>query len=363
VSEPTSVPTLDLRQTSYPKSDETYEETVKFIPLETRDDVLVAQRRRIVYFSDNKIVMAADNGGIFVFDGQGKILSHFNHQGQGPEEYLYLNMNVYGTVTIYDEVTREIFVMEQIGRCQVYSEDGKYLRTFHFPKSKQYREAYSFDRESLLALDKNIDTDSAYVLISKKDGSVLSCIDIPLQKRRADVRKVPLGKWGVTSSRIYTQHLHKEGNDFILSELSSDTIYRFTSDKRLIPILALTPSKQESETPIVFQVFKTTEKCVIGWKYVFDFDTNGIKATPVIYDLEKRQAFGGDNGKGVESFICGITTSMRHNALPANLYILNEFPDRILDWIEKGMLEGKIKEVAEKLDPDDNPVIQVIKVK
>ncbi|MDR3252750.1 MAG: hypothetical protein LBT35_04215, partial [Tannerella sp.] len=45
VSTPTSVPTLDLGQTSYLKTDETYEETVRYILLETRDDVLIAERR------------------------------------------------------------------------------------------------------------------------------------------------------------------------------------------------------------------------------------------------------------------------------------------------------------------------------
>jgi hypothetical protein len=368
-SEP--VPVFDLAQDSYPKIEEGFEETVKYIPLETRDDVLISERRRVIYYSDNRIVMTNEDSDVFIFDGSGKIVSHFNRRGEGPQEYLTLRMLLNGSTVVYDEPNREIFVMESIGRCNVYSEDGKYLRTFRYPKSKQYREAYSFDKESLLAIDYNIDTDSVYVFLSKKDGSVLSCIDIPLQKRIPTTHQRPMGEGGVFSASITTQQLLKDGDDFILAELSSDTIYRFTSDKRLIPILAMTPSKQQdNEKYIFFQPLKVTEKYVFGYKYVFDFSQiketdppRGFKTVNLIYDMEKRQAFNSSNSPDMDYYVQHITREVYYTDLPANLFVRNGFPDGILRDLEKGEVEGKLKEVAEKLDPDDNPVIQVIKFK
>jgi hypothetical protein len=349
-------PTLDLARESYPKAKKAYRETVKFIPLETRDEVSVDKRRRIIYFSDKRIVVTNEiKGDVFVFDGEGKIVSHFNRLGEGPEEYLRLTMAYYNSVVVYDEVNREIFVMERIGRCQVYSEEGKYLRTFHFPENKQYREAYSYDNESLLALDVNTETDSAYVFISKTDGHLLSCIDIPIGKRRSNRHKIQSSKGPVTI-KLPVQQLLRDGEDFILAEMSSDTIYRFTRDKRLIPILALTPSKQKSETPVYFQVLKVSGKCISGMKFVFELGTNPT-TTMLTYDLEKGQAFE-DNSP--EYSISGITGSMYYTDLPANLYVLNGFPDKILKDLENGKLKGEIKEIAEKMNPKDNPVIQLI---
>jgi hypothetical protein len=363
--EPLPVPVLDLGQASLPENEDNYEETVRYIPLETNGDVIIDKRRRILYCSDSRIVVVNEmKGDVFVFDGQGKIVSHFNHRGPGPEEYLNLQIHIYGTVAVYDEINREIFVMESRGRCNVYSEEGRHLRTFDFPKNKQYREAYSFDSETLLAYDANTDTDSAYVFLSKKDGRALSRIDIPLKRRLSNTnrRVMPNGRL-LTTSGIPRQQLLKDGDDLILAEMSSDTLYRFTRDKRLIPILVYTPSVHDSETPVTFQPLKVTGKCVFGFKYVFDLSEKAPQpnAVSLIYDLEKRQTFQLKGSPDMDYYVSGYNVS--NTDLPAGLLIQNGFPDRILEDLEKGELSGKIKEVAEKLDGDDNPVIQVIKFK
>jgi hypothetical protein len=349
-----------------PGNEGNYEETVRYIPLETNGDVIIDKRRHILYCSDSRIVVVNEmEGDVFVFDGQGKIVSHFNHRGQGPEEYLNLQIHIYGTVAVYDEINREIFVMESRGRCNVYSEEGHHLRTFDFSKNKQYREAYSFDSETLLAYDANTDTDSAYVFLSKKDGRVLSRIDIPLKRRLSNTssRMISNGKQ-LTTFGLPRQQLLKDGDDYILAEMSSDTLYRFTRDKRLIPILAYTPSMHDSKMLVAFQPLKVTDKCVFGFKYVFDLSekaSQSPKTIVLIYDLEKRQAFNYKGSPDMDYYVSGYNVS--NTDLPAGLFIQNGFSDRILKDLEKGELSGKIKEVAEKLNEDDNPVIQVIKFK
>jgi hypothetical protein len=360
------LPVFDLGQASWPRNESDFEETVRYIPLETNEDVIIDEKRRILYFSDSRIVVLNEKkGDVFVFDGQGKIVSHFNHRGQGPGEYWNLQIHPYGTVAVYDEINREIFVLEyKRGNCNVYSEDGRHLRTFEFPKNKQYREAYSFDSETLLAYDANTETDSAYVFLSKKDGRALSRIDIPLKKRlsNTDSRRVSDG-WMLATIGLPRQQLLKDGNDFILAEISSDTLYRFTRDKRLIPILAYTPSVHDSKTPVAFQPFKVTDKCVFGFKYVFDLSENPQppRVFALIYDLEKRQTFEWKGSPGIEFYVGGYDAS--NTDLPAGLYLQNGFPDWILKVLKKDELSGKLKEVVEKLKEDDNPVIQVIKFK
>jgi hypothetical protein len=169
--QPTVLPVIDLNAT-FPKWEKADMAELEYIPLETRKDVLIDKFKRFVYISENRIIMVNPSiGDIFVFDGQGKIVSHFNRRGNGPGEY----PRSYGLM-IYDEPNREIFLF-YYNRCLVYSEDGSYLRTLDIPQTKNYAEAYSFDNESLLAFDSNVETDSVYVFLSKKDGSVLSCIN------------------------------------------------------------------------------------------------------------------------------------------------------------------------------------------
>jgi hypothetical protein len=364
VKQTKDIPVMYIGQSSYPEYEGDFEELVKYIPLETNDDVLIDTRRQLLHFSDNRIVMLnLRQGDICVFDGKGKVLSHFNHKGQGPQEYTDLRYS-YGSVVVYDEDDRTIYIMESRGRCQIYAEDGRYLRNFYFSTDgKQYSEAYNFDKESILAFNANMETDSAYFLLSKKDGTILSCIDVPLHDRISNRKTVQIESRTMVQSGLPRQQLLKDGDDFIFAEFSSDTIYRFTKDKRLIPLLTRTPpvmNGKSNEAYLVFQPLKVTDTYVLGYSYVHDFQQPRI--TQLLYDMKKRQTFKcGDSS--IEYFVGGYNIEDRTD-LPAGVYVMNGFPDRILNQIKAGELEGtKIKEIAETLDAEDNPVLQIIKFK
>jgi hypothetical protein len=356
------IPIMNIGQNSYLKSEDFEEELVKYITLETNDDVLIESRRQLLYFSNNRIIMLnLIQGDIFVFDGNGKILSYFNHKGQGPEEYLDLRY-AYGTVVVYDEISKYVYIMGN-GRCQVYHENGTYLYSFYYSNSKQYMEAYSFDKETILAFDANPETDSAYVLISKKDGKVLSCIDIPLVNRISNIKISQSEFRTIVQSGLPKQQLLKNGEDFILAEISSDTIYKFTKDRKLMPLLTRIPHVHDGENNneyLIFQPLKVTDRYVLGYKYIHNFNNAKPKITMLLFDIEKRQTFKYE-GSSIEYYIGGYNIEDRTD-LPANLYVMNSFPIYILNALGKGKLENtKLKEIGEMLHEDNNPILQVIK--
>ena len=50
--------------------------------------------------------------------------------------------------------------------------------------------------------------------------------------------------------------------------------------------------------------------------------------------------------------------------MPSAIFVTSSFPDAILRDLEDGKLEGfPIKEIASKLDEDDNPLLEVIRIK
>ena len=355
---------IDLDQSSFPKCiEDNYNEFVRYIPLETNKDVLIEQSSRLVYFSEERIIMINNRqGDVFVFDGNGKILSFFNRMGSGPEEYKKL----LSSEVIYDPFNREIFVMER-EHCHVYSENGNYLRDLLYPRRKEYTEAYSFDKETLLVFDANTLTDSAFVLISKKDGKILSCINLHL-KNRISNQLVVSREGNRVNIRIgvQKQQLIKDGENFILAEISSDTIYKFTKDRQLIPLLTRKPSVHEygDNNPFkVFQPIKVTDKIIFGFFYKQNLlNPERPESFSLLYDLDKHQPF--DFSSSMEEDFIGGFSSRERTDLPANLFVLRNFPDLILERIEDGKLQGqKIKELAKNLKDEDNPVIQVIRFK
>lgn len=101
---------------------------------------------KVIYVSDTRIIVINQNqGDIFVFGRNGKILSGFNHKGQGPEEYTYLN-NV-----VYDEENKEIFISTW-NKFLVFSEDGQYKRTLQTFVADAWLDLYNFDNENIIGI-------------------------------------------------------------------------------------------------------------------------------------------------------------------------------------------------------------------
>ena len=46
-----------------------------------------------------------------------------------------------------------------------------------------------------------------------------------------------------------------------------------------------------------------------------------------------------------------------------NVWVSVYYPEALLDALEKGRLKGKLKEIAAKLHPEDNPVVMVCRFK
>jgi hypothetical protein len=347
---PASIPVIDISST-YP--DKKYGDIceLEYIPLETNDNVLIDKRNTLNYVSNERIIITNDNiGDIFIFDGKGKILFRFNHRGGGPKEYPYIRR------AVYDDKNREIFVFSYKFAI-VYSEQGEYKRRWNYGKITGFNDIFDFDDESLLAHVENSEkTDSTYVFISKIDGEILSFINLPAEKIIAStVTKLKEMRF------IPTQQLFNDGDDFILSPISLDTVYRLTKEKQLIPLFTRTPSVQNSDTPSVIMSIMVTDKFIMLFQYIHDINSNSIDAKILSYDVEEKRFYG------EPEWDChsnpGIT--VRRTDLPRNWYASLMDIHYINDAIEKrsDKVDDKLKALAKILDDDDNPVLEIVKFK
>ncbi|KDS59070.1 6-bladed beta-propeller [Parabacteroides distasonis] len=67
----------------------------RFIPLETKDSVLLKDLYRVCWVDDRIFVFDRSDeiNALFVFSDQGNFITRVGLRGQGPEEYLYLTSN------------------------------------------------------------------------------------------------------------------------------------------------------------------------------------------------------------------------------------------------------------------------------
>ena len=277
---------------------------VEYIALETNDEFInqgwVMDIGEQIILVKNRI----NDGDIFVYDRNGKALRKINHKGQKTsEEYTHIN-----TITL-DEDNDEMFVNDiNLRKIYVFDLYGKFKRSFDHQegfgsfnvgsiKIKEhayYSEILNYDKNNLLCYD-GINNGRTCILISKQDGSITKEIIIPYKDKKSLTQRHINGE-------IYTEYrapsIHRiipyNGN-WMLLELSSDTVYELLPNHSLRPFIARTPSIQ-SMNPEVMLVLKLVSERYIFMETVkneYDFDRNdGFPKSYLMYDKQNK-AFSG----------------------------------------------------------------------
>lgn len=334
---------------------------VEYIPLETTDEFVL--QGKVADVGKKKLILTnARQGEILIFDrATGKGLKKINRRGNGPEEYI-LPFNVH-----LNEEETEIFVNDgPSSKIQVYDLKGAYKRTISYKKGALVTNLFDYDADHFLSQDvyapENETFASTFFLMSKRDGSRTD-IEISFKKRVSPVITKRVGDmiYGSTPKNSFISSYH--GN-WILTEPSSDTVYKHQQDGNLHPFIVRTPSIQ-AMTPEVFlfpgflsdrfYFMQTVKKeC--------DFEKNQEMPTvDLVYDKQERQmyrsiVYNADFDKRKEDMsACPIDEELA--------FSVQLEPSDLLDANEKGHLKGRLKEIAANLKEEDNPVIMLVKPK
>ena len=340
----------------------------EYIPLETTKEVLADQDFWLAYVSETHIVGRNGRiGDIFIFGRDGKIISHFNRKGNSGIEYEEI------ISIVFDEKRQEIFVADRQnkGRCAVYSIDGKFLRQFYFPENSWITDLHNFDDETLLAYNgyfkhfhdfEVINQIMPYVFLSKEDGSIVSRLDLSFLKRVSDDFMIKMNNMEIPFG-IKTNNIVKYSQELIIADRSSDTVFLMTQDKNLTPLFARTPSIF-SENPlfVICLNFRTD-------RYLF-FNTlpisNNIWAE-LFTQFERGQRLSSPHSDFAYDFHTGQIFKIDHDDplgrnvdAPQNTTVRLLFAYDLVEDLENGKLEGKLREIAQNIGEEDNPVVEII---
>ena len=212
---------------------------------------------------------------------------------------------------------------------------------------------------------------SGFMLVSKQDGSVQR-IAIPFdvyvsgtiisensgQKRYAGIQNTPLvpymGNW-------------------LLTEISTDTIYLYETDKRALkPFLVRTPSGKEMNPPVYLFPGVMTDRYYFLQSLRFEFNFSkgtGFPSTELVYDKQEDKVYR------YEVYNQDVTKDEPLNLVwqfPPLPYLNNrngiaflsrmEAPS-LVEAYEDGKLRGPLKEIAAELEEESNPVIMIARYK
>ena len=357
---------VDVTNTDYPIKELILQDfmDVEYIALETNDDFI---NQGFVQSIGQKIIVVKNginDGDIFIYKRKtGEAIRKFNHKGQGAEEYVAISG------IVLDEDKYEMFVTDNVTRRMlVYNLDGKYLRSFKFQKNAMYKKIYNFDKQNLICYNFNSSNDGqSFAIISKQDGSITQEIQIPFEEiksiyifLRDEANDMTYG----AAPYIYPI-IPVPNNNWILVEPSSDTIYSYSTEYEMKPFLTRVPSIQ-SMNPEVFLLpsVVTDRYCFMEIvKKEYSFSTGkGFPSTFLMYDRQEKSIFRYTVNNADYSYKNIVNMVLSPQSSEVAFYHKIE-PSGLVDSYKKGELKGKLKEIASKLDPEDNPVIMLIKHK
>jgi hypothetical protein len=355
---------------SYPKKELILQDfmDVEYIPLETTDEFLTQGFVQAVGKNIIVVVNRNDDGDIFIFDRKtGKGVKKINRKGQGAEEYT----DILGI--ILDEDKDEIFVNDIFMRkILVYDLEGNFKRSFKQKENTMYDIIYNFDRENLICNDGFFNNDGEanrqpFMIISKQDGSITKEISIPFKEKKSTIMILTDEAKDITYSISPSTYypIIPYFDNWILIELSSDTVYRYLPDHTMTPFIVKTPSIQSMNPEVFLFLSMLTERYYFmeAVKKVYDWQTNdGFSSTDLIYDKQEKAVFK----YTVYNDDYSNKKQVYMKSRPVNEEITTRQPLEAYELIEDykaGKLKGKLKEIAAELDEDSNPVIMLIKHK
>lgn len=348
---------------SYPKKELILQDfmDVEYIALETTDEFLTQGSVQSVGKEYLLVKNRNNDGDIFIFDRKtGKGLRKINRQGQGPEEYTRINE------IILDENNGEIFVKSLGNKILVFDLYGKFKRCLNL--GREVSSVFDYDKYNLICYDmsdyhsKGEERSKSYhVIISKLDGSITQEIFIPFK-----TINTPIVTDGDKFVANYSYQIRLSHDKLTLIDTSADTLYNYAADRTLSPFIVRTPSTHTMKPEIFLYMGIYTDSYYFMQtvKNAFNFEKgNGFHGDQLMYDKEEKAIFQVMvyNDDYAEKRAVAMTAKSINREIE-NVISLDA--SQLVEIYKKDQLkDGKLKEIASRLDEEDNPVIMLVKQK
>jgi hypothetical protein len=346
--------------------------SIEYIPLETTDRCLLGPIYRFDVSDNYILVLCRKARGCFLFSRKtGKFLTAIGRIGQGPGEYSSTPDGC-----MLDEKNRRAIVISRNGTetpdMMYYNLQGKYIESIPFdnlafPQPPQGR---TIGNGRILMTYANFSEDVPYSYEIWSDG----------QSRNRAVKPVkgdfPPGHFFTTEFYVYSH----ENRVYVKSGILNDTVYEIKDDNTFVPaytinygskevtlgdLRARVPNPKNGMSQLLPQYLFETKDCFLLAYYLDESRTN------IYYDKRKRQSLKFDSKTGIPNDYDGgpdfFPQAQYGNTLVAfcNAYDLTEQLEEQKKIAPKGPASAvqAFKRMYQKLDPDDNPVLIIVKTK
>jgi hypothetical protein len=197
--------------------------SVRFIPLETNEDILIASIGNVFQRGDTLLVYHSER--LSLFNKEGKYLSDIGSKGQGPEEFTRIR-----DVLVHDNL---IYVQEMGYRFKVYDWDGNFVKKLVLPHKVCGLITYP-GKEEMLAYVNNHRGNESVRFYVMKDEQILDSVPNPFIYTK--------GPGAITQIHI-PEFYASRGSLNAFTEVNSDTVYRVDENLNIHPYMVFNMGK------------------------------------------------------------------------------------------------------------------------
>lgn len=164
----------------------------------------------------------------------------------------------------------------------------------------------------------------------------------------------------------------KNKDGFILTPHSSDTIYQFSFENKLTPILIRKPSALDMSIPVLINGLLETERYSFfrTEKIEYDFKTKqGGETKSYLWDKETKEFYQvktiNRDYKEQKLILspAGILSSPTEHSSNPQTGVIRLRSKELLEAYSKGFLSGKLKAIVESTSEEDLFVLMIMKFK
>lgn len=339
---------------------------IEYLPIATSDTMLVNSHPSVV--SDKGIVVRGGKvGEILLFDQTGQRLQgRICSRGQGPEEYNAIIFN------IVDWQRKEVFIADYT-TLKVYDFSGKYLRTLK-KENIMDLDIIDFNDDYLLASHLIQGCENPYrpyFLISKEDGKS-DTLSIQVPRFIAGNRKILWDDGHSNDAYGLLPQLYSCTDKIFLTDVALDTVFVMHPDLSRQPVMVpLYAPSTNTEAPLLF--FRGMNDYFAWASRMPRYVT--VKMSDMIANREKREKLYMYNRKTDEwfepiyrnraftnrnmdpKFISTTSVAYGYGLVELNAMNLVEA------YGKNEIADQRLKEIASKLQEEDNPVLMILKFK
>ncbi len=347
---------------------------LEYVPLETTDSCLLTRMCGNYFISDDYIITSDGyTGDVFIFNRLGQFLRKFNKKGNGPEEYTSLSF------AAVDFETDEFLIHDwPRKRVAIYSFEGVYKRSFPWMISNLYP-WYNLNKDYLIGYHDTYSDESKqctdshpFYIMSKEDGK-LTPLDLTIPNGISGTLAIIKEKLGPGETYVSTPYLpiyplQMNADEALIADFALDTIYSF-KDGRLSPLAVKTASARSTNPPTVIAPELYTDSFLFFRVVSVYYDKfNSFKpyneSVQLIWNRKTNQVEDWDiYNSDFDVPITKYPLTQFDNFSNRNMGVVFYRSDILIELYNEGKLKGKLKEIASKLDEEDNYVLLIAKYK